>query len=56
MKCEICDKGIKDGVDLYRAAEKGVEAKWRCWKDLTTEQRKQHEGNRAFIQDALKTD
>lgn len=56
MECEICGKGITDGVDLYRVNEKGkgIYAIWRCWKDLSIEQRKQHESNRAFINDALK--
>lgn len=30
MKCEICKRGIKDGVSLHRQNEKGVTGVWRC--------------------------
>jgi hypothetical protein len=50
MKCEICNRGVPDGVDLYRVNPKGIEGIWRCWKDMTAEQRKKHEENRAFME------
>lgn len=36
MKCEICGKGIPDGVDLFRQNEKGVVGIWRCTEHNTT--------------------
>ena len=30
MKCEICGKGVLDGVTLYRQNELGVKGIWRC--------------------------
>ncbi len=30
MKCEICEKGIPNGVNLFRQNEKGVAGVWRC--------------------------
>lgn len=32
MKCEICGKGITDGVNLSRANQFGVKGIWRCDK------------------------
>lgn len=30
MCCEICKRGIADGVNLHRHNEKGVPGIWRC--------------------------
>lgn len=30
MRCETCDKGPPDGVDLYRINPKGLAGRWRC--------------------------
>lgn len=39
MKCEICERGTADGVTLCRVNEKGVPGIWRCWDDMTAQQR-----------------
>lgn len=39
MKCEICNRGMADGVTLHRVNEKGVPGIWRCSEDLTKKQR-----------------
>jgi hypothetical protein len=28
--CEICKRGLQDGVTLYRSNPKGLDAIWRC--------------------------
>lgn len=30
MTCEICGRGMKEHVNLYRQNEKGVKGVWRC--------------------------
>lgn len=30
MKCEMCGRGIPEGVTLHRQNEKGVRGIWRC--------------------------
>ena len=30
MKCEICGRGMVEGVNLHRQNEKGVNGVWRC--------------------------
>lgn len=30
MKCEICGRGMREGVTLIRQNEKGVIGLWRC--------------------------
>lgn len=30
MKCEICGKGMEQGVTLFRVNELGVTGVWRC--------------------------
>lgn len=38
MKCEICGKGMKEGVSLYRVNRKGIAGVWRCPNCLTNSQ------------------
>jgi hypothetical protein len=38
MKCEVCGKGVFDGVKLHRVNKKGVPGIWRCSRHLTEEQ------------------
>ena len=37
MQCEICGKGMREGVTLYRANEKGIKGIWRCEMHLNDE-------------------
>lgn len=30
MHCEICKRGVRDGIGLVRQNEKGVKGIWRC--------------------------
>ena len=34
MECEICGRGVHDGVSLTRMNEKGVTGIWRCKDDI----------------------
>ena len=36
LKCEICAKGPKENVTLFRINEKGVPGIWRCVKHLNS--------------------
>ncbi len=41
MKCEICHKSPpNDNIALYRVNEFGVKGIWRCYADLTEDQKK----------------
>lgn len=37
LRCEVCNKGLADGISLYRVNEKGVPAIWRCEEHLEKE-------------------
>jgi hypothetical protein len=39
MQCEVCKKGMKEGVTLYRINRKGIPGIWRCWNDMDLIQR-----------------
>ena len=42
MECEICHKSpFKDNIVLHRVNEFGFKGIWRCYEDMTVEQRKQ---------------
>lgn len=38
MHCEVCHKGMKEGVTLHRVNAKGVKGIWRCPRCLTHDQ------------------
>lgn len=38
MNCEICNKGPREGVTVYRVNPKGVPGIWRCPAHLTNAQ------------------
>ena len=38
MKCEICNRGMAEGVTLYRVNEFGVLGIWRCPAHLAFDQ------------------
>ncbi len=38
MNCEICNKGPREGVTVYRVNPKGQQGIWRCPAHLTSEQ------------------
>ena len=42
MKCEICNKGMPEGVTLHRVNELGVKGIWRCNEHVTSEQLATH--------------
>ena len=48
--CEVCGKGMAEGVDLIRMNKPGeMPARWRCWKDAPAPKRSELEGDVAMI-------
>lgn len=54
MKCEICNSGMSEGVDIYRVNETDEPAIWRCWNDMTVQQRDAIDPELKALVDALK--